>query len=100
MNSFGRNFVHGEASGAAGMNNGQGFHDDNWGGGHMNYQRGASQSGNRFGYGANQFGGVVVTMLAGVVFRIDSGLTHMEGWHGVASMQICYTKQCKQWLRQ
>ncbi|KAM0853242.1 hypothetical protein ACQ4PT_051215 [Festuca glaucescens] len=53
-NSFGRNFVHGEASGAAGMNNGQGFNDDNWGGGHMNYQRGASQNSNRFGYGANQ----------------------------------------------
>jgi hypothetical protein len=36
------------------MNNGQGYNEDNWGGGHMNYQRGAPQNGNRFGYGANQ----------------------------------------------
>jgi hypothetical protein len=36
------------------MNNGQGYNEDIWGGGHMNYQRGAPQNGNRFGYGANQ----------------------------------------------
>jgi hypothetical protein len=48
MNSFGRNFVRGESSGAGDMNGGQGFNNDNWGAGPMNYQRG-----HRYGYGAN-----------------------------------------------
>ncbi|KAM0898288.1 hypothetical protein ACQ4PT_022022 [Festuca glaucescens] len=53
-NSFGRNFIHGEASGTAGINNGQGYRKENWGGGHSNFQRGAAHNGNRFGYAAPQ----------------------------------------------
>ncbi|KAM0852187.1 hypothetical protein ACQ4PT_051922 [Festuca glaucescens] len=53
-NSFGRNFVHGESSGTAGINNGQGYRNENWGGGHSNFQRGATHNGNRFGYAAPQ----------------------------------------------
>jgi hypothetical protein len=79
------------------MNNGQGYHEDNWGGGHMNYQRGANQNINRFGYGANQQ-------------RWNSGNNVGRGGYqnrfranshgGVALMPIFYSKQCKRWWRQ
>ncbi|KAM0871316.1 hypothetical protein ACQ4PT_039450 [Festuca glaucescens] len=49
----GRNFVHGESSGTAGM--GTGHHEENWGGTNTNFQRSANfNNNNRFGYGGNQ----------------------------------------------
>ncbi|KAM0830239.1 hypothetical protein ACQ4PT_066356 [Festuca glaucescens] len=49
----GRNFVHGESSGTAGM--GSGHQEENWGGSNANFQRSANfNNGNRFGYGGNQ----------------------------------------------
>ncbi|KAM0920367.1 hypothetical protein ACQ4PT_007556 [Festuca glaucescens] len=54
-NGFGRNFVHGEASGTTGMNSGPGYQEENWGGGNVNYQRGAIlHNSNIFSYGGNQ----------------------------------------------
>ncbi|KAM0895108.1 hypothetical protein ACQ4PT_024038 [Festuca glaucescens] len=49
---FGRNYVQGESSGMAGMNNGAGFREENWGG-----PRNSSSNfhnNNRSGYGNNQ----------------------------------------------
>ncbi|KAM0930682.1 hypothetical protein ACQ4PT_000783 [Festuca glaucescens] len=49
---FGRNYVQGESSGIAGMNNGAGFREENWGG-----PRNSSSNfhnNNRSGYGNNQ----------------------------------------------
>ncbi|KAM0849117.1 hypothetical protein ACQ4PT_053932 [Festuca glaucescens] len=44
---FGRNFVQGEASGSTGMNGGQGYQEENWGGGAGHFQRGVNRFNNR-----------------------------------------------------
>ncbi|KAM0834290.1 hypothetical protein ACQ4PT_063701 [Festuca glaucescens] len=53
-NGFGRNFVQGEASGTAGMNGGQGYQQENWGGGSGNFQRGANYHNANINFGGNQ----------------------------------------------
>ncbi|KAM0871601.1 hypothetical protein ACQ4PT_039282 [Festuca glaucescens] len=46
-NGFGRHFEQGEASGSAGMNGGQGYREENWGGGAGHFQRDVNHFGNR-----------------------------------------------------
>ncbi|KAM0870655.1 hypothetical protein ACQ4PT_039884 [Festuca glaucescens] len=46
-NGFGWHFEQGEASGSAGMNGGQGYREENWGGGAGHFQRDVNRFGNR-----------------------------------------------------
>jgi hypothetical protein len=92
MNSFGRNFVRGESSTAGGMNGAQGYNNENWGAGPMNYQREAPD----MDMGLIR-DGTIVAMVLVVVFR--AAVLLREVWHEAALMPSCCSKLCRPWWR-